>query len=85
MLAEGVVDVLATDQSLLKPPLAARLPPMPDEVQDARPLSLLEELDARQDELLDELDRLNQRIERVIGEWTRQQPTTEEQPKKVAA
>jgi hypothetical protein len=30
--------------------------------------SLLEELDARQNELLDELDRLNERIEKVLGE-----------------
>ena len=34
---------------------------------DAPRLSLLEELDARQDELLDELDRLNERIEQVLG------------------
>ena len=33
-------------------------------------ISLLEELDARQNELLDELDRLNAQIERVIAEWT---------------
>jgi len=30
--------------------------------------SLLEELDARQNELLEELERLNQRIERAIQE-----------------
>ena len=35
---------------------------------DAPALSLLEELDARQNELLDELDRLNSRIEHVIAE-----------------
>jgi hypothetical protein len=40
---------------------------MPDR---AAGLSLLEELDARQDELLDELERLNRRIEQVIAEWT---------------
>jgi len=56
---------------------------MPDEVQDARPHSLLEELDARQDELLAELERLNRRIEGVIAEWTRPQPA-DEQPKKAA-
>jgi hypothetical protein len=37
---------------------------------DAPGLSLLEELDARQNELLDELDRLNSRIEQVIVEWS---------------
>jgi len=33
-------------------------------------VSLLEELDSRQNELLDELDKLNGQIERVIAEWT---------------
>ena len=33
---------------------------------DAPRLSLLDELDARQNELLDELDRLNVKIERVL-------------------
>ena len=33
---------------------------------DASRLSLLEELDARQNELLDELDRLNHRVEKVL-------------------
>jgi hypothetical protein len=37
--------------------------------QQNGPKSLLQELDARQDEVLDELDRLNQRIEKVIAEW----------------
>lgn len=35
---------------------------------DAPRLTLLAELDARQDELLDELDRLNQRIEQALTE-----------------
>jgi hypothetical protein len=35
---------------------------------DAPRLSLLEELDARQNELLDELDQLNVRIEQVLQE-----------------
>lgn len=35
---------------------------------DAPRQSLLEELDARQNELLDELDKLNARIEQVLGE-----------------
>lgn len=38
---------------------------------DSPAVSLLEELDARQNELLDELERLNGRIERVIAEWTK--------------
>ena len=58
---------------------------MLEDVQDARPYSLLEELDARQNELLDELERLNRRIEGVIAEWTRPQPVADEQPKKAAA
>jgi vacuolar-type H+-ATPase subunit I/STV1 len=33
------------------------------------PRSLLEELDARQDEVIDELEKLNGRIEKVISEW----------------
>ena len=37
---------------------------------DTPAVSLLEELDTRQNELLDELDRLNEQIERVIAEWT---------------
>jgi uncharacterized protein YdcH (DUF465 family) len=36
---------------------------------EAPVLSFLEELDARQNDLLDELDRLNNRIEQVIAEW----------------
>jgi hypothetical protein len=36
----------------------------------AGPRSLLEELDARQDEVLDELEKLNGRIENVIAEWS---------------
>jgi hypothetical protein len=35
---------------------------------DAPSQSLLEELDARQNELLDELDQLNLRIEQVLNE-----------------
>jgi hypothetical protein len=34
------------------------------------PRSLLEELDARQDEVLGELEKLNGRIEKVIAEWS---------------
>ena len=36
----------------------------------AGPRSLLEELDARQDEVLDELEKLERRIEKVIAEWS---------------
>jgi hypothetical protein len=39
--------------------------------------SLLEELDARQNELLDELDRLNERIEQVLSSclaWRGEEP-----------
>jgi hypothetical protein len=36
--------------------------------------SLLEELDTRQNALLDELERLNSQIERVIAEWTTSRP-----------
>jgi hypothetical protein len=32
--------------------------------------SLLDELDARQDELLEELDRLNARLQQVIAEYS---------------
>ena len=39
-------------------------------INDAPAVSLLEELDSRQNELLDELDRLNRRIEQVIAEWS---------------
>jgi len=35
---------------------------------EASRLSLLEELDARQNELLDELERLNSRVEQVLRE-----------------
>jgi hypothetical protein len=41
---------------------------------DAPRLSLLEELDARQNELLDQLDELNARIEQVLQECLRWKP-----------
>ena len=50
---------------------------------DAPRLSLLEELDARQNELLDELDRLNRRIEQVLQACLPAQP--QPVPVKVAA
>jgi hypothetical protein len=37
-------------------------------MNDGPGVSLLDELDTRQNELLDELDRLNSRIEQVIAE-----------------
>jgi hypothetical protein len=45
-------------------------------------LSLLDELDARQNELLDELDRLNHRIEQLLQTCLAGQPHP--QPLKVA-
>ena len=50
---------------------------------DAPRLSLLDELDARQNELLDELDRLNRQIEQVLKTYLPCQP--QPQPVKVAA
>jgi hypothetical protein len=47
--------------------------------------SLLEELDARQNELLDELDRLNSRIEQVIAECLAWRGTLETPAKLPAA
>ena len=44
---------------------------------EAPALSFLEELDARQNELLDELERLNSRIEQVIAEWSSYKVTEE--------
>jgi hypothetical protein len=41
---------------------------------DAPRLSLLEELDARQNELLDQLDELNVRIEQVLQDCLRWKP-----------
>ena len=38
-------------------------------MNDAPCQSLLEELDARQDELLDALDQLNVQIEQVLSQW----------------
>jgi hypothetical protein len=52
---------------VLYPALAADTTRMSNE---APPVSLLAELDTRQDDLLDELDALNGRIEAVIKEWT---------------
>jgi hypothetical protein len=47
--------------------------------------SLLEELDARQDELLAELDRLNQRLEQVIRESSSLRVLSADQPQPKAA
>ena len=51
---------------------------------DAPATSLLDEIDARQNELLGELQALNTRIERVIGEWSAWRGA-EEAPAKSAA
>jgi len=54
------------------PPAAISTPPAPSPparmTTEASRLSLLEELDARQNELLDELERLNSRVEQVLRE-----------------
>lgn len=55
-------DALEQDAECESP--EAELPPQP-----GGPMSLLHELDARQNALLDELDLLNSRIEKVIAEW----------------
>jgi hypothetical protein len=52
---------------------------------DAPGVSLLEELDARQNELLDELERLNTRIEQVIAECSAWRSTLDEPAKLPAA
>jgi len=52
---------------------------------EAPPVSLLAELDARQDVLLDELDALNGRIEAVIKEWSAWRGAEEGQQKLPAA
>jgi len=52
---------------------------------EAPRISLLTELDARQDELLDELDSLNGRVEAVIREWSVWRGAEEGQQKLPAA
>ena len=39
---------------------------------DDGPANLLEELDLQQNEVIAQLDELNDRIERLLGEWTQQ-------------
>ena len=34
------------------------------------PFSLIQDLDARQDDLLERLDALDRQIQQVLGEWT---------------
>lgn len=62
--------------------MAAALAPR---MNDLPHQSLLEELDARQDELLAELERLNRRIEQAIQEITIWRGPTVEQPAPKAA
>lgn len=38
--------------------------------QPQRPATFLEELEARQDEVLLQLDDLNQRVEQLLRQWT---------------
>ena len=52
---------------------------------DAPRLSLLEELDARQNELLEELDRLNSRIEQVLKDCLAWRPEHVATPAPAAA
>jgi hypothetical protein len=52
---------------------------------DAPGQSLLDELDARQNELLDELDRLNIRIEQVIAQCNSWRGTSDTPAKLPAA
>ncbi len=43
-------------------------------------LSLLEQLDREQDELLERLDELNAQIEALIAEWSKSRAPTNESP-----
>jgi hypothetical protein len=43
-------------------------------MSDERPPTLLDDLDQRQNQLLAELDLLDQRIARVLDEWSRDRP-----------
>jgi hypothetical protein len=54
-------------------------------MSDPSSQSLLEELDARQDALLQELELLNQRLEQVIRESATLRGPGEEQPRLSAA
>lgn len=47
--------------------------------------NLLEELDARQNELLDELDRLNRRVEQVLAECLAWRSPSVSEPPPIAA
>jgi len=54
-------------------------------MNDLPHLTLLEELDARQDELLAELDRLNLRLEQVIGQCLSERDPPAKEPLAKAA
>lgn len=62
------MQIAAEDDCPEGEPEAAEVNAAPTGPAGAR--SLLEELDARQDEVLDELEKLNGRIEKVIAEWS---------------
>lgn len=49
------------------------------------PASLLQQLDARQNELLDQLEKLNSRIDKVIAEWGGARGETDQRPALPAA
>jgi hypothetical protein len=55
---------------------ASCLPPAPRMNSDGSRQTLLDELEAQQNELLDELDRLNTRIEQVLRDAQRIAPST---------
>ena len=57
----------------------------PARMNDLPRLTLLEELDARQDELLAELDRLNLRLEQVIGQCLSERDPPAKEPLAKAA
>ena len=54
-------------------------------MNDAPRQSLLQELDARQDELLEELERLNERIEQVLQECVAWRGPMADQPVRAVA
>jgi len=40
-------------------------------------IEFLKEIDQRQDEILDGLENLNQRVEQILAEWTTQQKASQ--------
>ena len=58
----------ATQPFDLHDPYARPPPAMNDELKPAP--TLLAELESRQDDLLEQLDQLNQRIEQLLADWS---------------